>query len=105
MLNDIELKKVEEIKSRYPNSQAVLLPLLWIIQEKQGWISEDAMRYTGDLLDIPYETVLGVATFYTMYNKKPVGKFHIQVCTNVSCMLRGGYELFNLISEKLGIKY
>ncbi|MBI5404432.1 MAG: NAD(P)H-dependent oxidoreductase subunit E [Ignavibacteriae bacterium] len=102
--NEIELKKIDEIKSHYPESKAALLPVLWMVQEKYGWISEDSMKKVGDLLNIPYEHILGVVTFYTMYNKKPVGKIHLQICTNVSCMLRGGYELFKYVSDKLGIK-
>lgn len=104
MLTKQEIKKIDEIKSRYPDEKAALLPLLWIIQEKYGWISEDSMRYAGDLLNMPYEQVLGVASFYTMFNKKPRGKFHLQVCTNISCMLRGGYELFHYLEEKLNLK-
>lgn len=104
LFNEEELKKIEEIKSRYPNPQAALLPVLWMVQEKEGWISEDSMRYAGDLLNVTYEHVLGVVTFYTMFNKKPRGKYHLQICTNVSCMLRGGYDLFKMASEKLGIK-
>jgi len=101
---DEELKKIDEIKSHYPESKAALLPVLWMVQEKYGWISEDSMKKVGDLLNVPYEHILGVVTFYTMFNKKPVGKIHLQICTNVSCMIRGGYELFNYTSQKLGIK-
>ena len=104
IFNEEDLKKVEEIKSRYPQSQAALLPVLWMVQEKEGWISEDSMKYVGDLLNIPYEHIYGVITFYTMFNDKPRGKYHLQICTNVSCMLRGGYELFKYASEKLNIK-
>lgn len=104
IFNEEDLKKVEEIKSRYPQSQAALLPVLWMVQEKEGWISEDSMKYVGDLLNIPYEHIYGVITFYTMFNDKPRGKYHLQICTNVSCMLRGGYELFKYASEKLKIK-
>jgi NADH-quinone oxidoreductase E subunit len=104
MFDEKELKKIEEIKSRYPDSKSALLPVLWMVQEKEGWISNDSMKYIGDLLNVSYEHILGVVTFYTMFNKKQVGKYHLQICTNVSCMLRGGYELFNYASEKLGIK-
>ncbi len=104
LFNEEELKKVEEIKSRYPSAQAALLPVLWMVQEKEGWISEDSMKYVGNLLSVNYEHILGVVTFYTMFNKKPRGKYHLQICTNVSCMLRGGYDLFNMASQKLGIK-
>jgi len=102
--SEIELKKVEEIKNHYPDSKAALLPVLWIVQEKYGWISENSMKCVGDLLNVPYEHILGVVSFYTMFNSKPVGKIHLQICTNVSCMLRGGYELFRYASDKLGIK-
>lgn len=104
LFNDEELKKLEGIKKHYPDSESALLPVLWMVQEKNGWISEESMKYVGDLLNVPYEHILGVVTFYTMFNKKPVGKIHLQICTNVSCMLRGGYELFKYASDKLGIK-
>ena len=104
MFDDKELKEVEKIKKRYPDNKSALLPVLWMIQKKFGWISDESMKYAGDLLQIPYEHILGVVSFYTMFNEKPVGKYNLQICTNVSCMLRGGYELFNFISEKLKIK-
>jgi NADH-quinone oxidoreductase subunit E len=104
LFTDDELKKVEKIKENYPDTKSALLPVLWMVQEKEGWISEDSMKYVGDLLEVPYEHILGVVTFYTMFNSKPVGKIHLQICTNVSCMLKGGYELFNFVSDKLNIK-
>ena len=104
IFNSEELKKIEEIKSHYPDSKAALLPVLWMVQEKLGWISDESMIEVGELLNVNCEHILGVVTFYTMYNQKPVGKAHLQICTNVSCMLRGGYELYNYVSDKLGIK-
>jgi NADH-quinone oxidoreductase E subunit len=98
------LRKLEEIKSHYPTKDAALMPALWIAQEQFGWISIDVMKYIGDLLNIPYEHIYGVVKFYTMYNKSPVGKYHIQVCTNISCMLRGSYDILDYISKKLNIK-
>ena len=98
------LKKLEEYKSRYPNTQSVVMPALWLAQYQFGWLSNDVMKYVGSLLDMPFEKVLGVAEFYTMYYKKPVGKHHLQVCTNVSCMLCGGYDVVDYLSEKLNIK-
>lgn len=97
------LKRLEEVKSHYPTKDAALMGALWIAQEQYGWLSKDVMQYVGDILGIPYEHVLGVAEFYTMYNKKPVGKYHLQVCTNVSCMLCGGYDVVDYISDKLDI--
>jgi NADH-quinone oxidoreductase E subunit len=63
------------------------------------------MKEVATVLGITEEEVLGVVTFYTMYHQKPIGKYHIQVCTNVSCMLRGGYEIWNQIKEKLGLDH
>jgi NADH-quinone oxidoreductase E subunit len=98
------LRKVEEIKKRYPKPMAALLPVLWLAQEQFGWISEEVMHYVAGLLDLPFNHVLGVVTFYTMYNQQPVGKFHIQFCANISCMLRGSDNLIEHLEHKLGVK-
>ncbi|RPI18791.1 MAG: NAD(P)H-dependent oxidoreductase subunit E [Ignavibacteriae bacterium] len=97
------LKKLEDIKRKYPTAKAALMPALWLAQEQFGWLSADVMRYVGIILNIPYEHVYGVVYFYTMYNRKPVGKYHIQVCTNISCMLRGSYDVLDYIAQKLNI--
>jgi len=103
MFSEAELIEIEKIKKRYESPQSSLLPVLWMIQEKKGWISKESMSYAAELLNIPYEYVLGVVSFYTMFFKKPKGKYHLQICTNVSCMLRGGYELYKYACKKLGI--
>ena len=104
MLTEENLAKAEEIRKRYPASQAALLPVLWIAQEQEGWISEEMMRYVGKLLDLPFGHVLGVVTFYSMYNSKKLGKYHIEVCTNVSCMLRGSDKILETIEHRCGVK-
>jgi NADH-quinone oxidoreductase subunit E len=104
MLTEENLKKAEEIRKRYPASQAALLPVLWIAQEQEGWISEEMMRYVGNLLDLPYGHVLGVVTFYSMYNSKKLGKYHIEVCTNISCMLRGSDKILETIEHRCGAR-
>ncbi|HEY9166842.1 MAG TPA: NADH-quinone oxidoreductase subunit NuoE [Candidatus Kryptonia bacterium] len=104
MFTEENLKKVEEVKKRYPTTMAALLPVLWIAQEQFGWISEEVMHYVADLLALPFEHVLGVVTFYTMFNRKPVGKYHLQVCANVSCMLRGSDNLVEYLERKLGVR-
>jgi NADH-quinone oxidoreductase E subunit len=76
---------------------------LYIGQEQNGWVSGEVMREVASTLEMTPEEVLGVVTFYTMYHQKPMGKYHIQVCTNVSCMLRGGYEIYDRVRQKLGI--
>ncbi len=102
--DDTELQKLEEIKSRYLEPKAALMSALWMAQKKFKWISPEVIEYLSELLQLPPSHIEGVVSFYTMYHKKPVGTYHIQVCTNVSCMLRGGEEIFNHISQKLGIK-
>jgi NADH-quinone oxidoreductase E subunit len=104
MLTEENLAKAEEIRKRYPVAQAALLPVLWIAQEQEGWISEEMMRYVGKLLDLPFGHVLGVVTFYSMYNSRKLGKYHIEVCTNVSCMLRGSDKILETIEHRCGAK-
>lgn len=103
--NEDELKIVEGHKSKYPDPKSAIMPVLWLAQKKWGWLSKEVMEYVGVLLNLPYSHVYGVATFYTMYYKKPMGKHHVQVCTNVSCMLRKGDEIFEYVSNKLNIKH
>lgn len=98
-----ELGKIEEYKSKYPQPKAAIMPVLWMAQTKWGWLSDDVMRYVGEVLDLPTAHVMGVATFYTMYFKKPMGSHHLQVCTNVSCMLKGGDDIFENVKKKYGI--
>ncbi len=104
MFTEENLRKVEEIKKRYQKPMAATLPVLWLAQEQFGWISEEVMHYVAGLLDVPFSHILGVVTFYTMYNKKPIGKYHIQVCANVSCMLRGSDNLVEHLERKLGVR-
>ncbi len=98
-----ELEKIEEIKKHYPVEKSALMPVLWMAQKKFGWLSREVQAYVADLLHLPYAHVQGVVSFYTMYFKKPMGKYHIQVCTNVSCMLREGDTIFQHISDRFGI--
>lgn len=103
--NEEELAQVEKYKSQYPEDKAAIMPVLWLAQKKWGWLSSDVMQYVGDLLNLPYSHVKGVVSFYTMYFDKPMGKYHIQVCTNISCMLRGGENIYKHVSEKLGVNH
>jgi NADH-quinone oxidoreductase subunit E len=104
VLTEEHRNKIEELRKRYPTAQALVLPVLWMIQEQEGFISEESMKYAGTLLNIPFSHILGVVTFYTMLQKKPVGKHHIEVCTNVSCLLRGSGKVLEHIEKRLGIK-
>jgi NADH-quinone oxidoreductase subunit E len=104
MLTEENQKKVEDLRKRYPTSQALLLPVLWMVQEQEGYISESSMKYVAALLQIPYGHILGVVSFYTMLHHKPRGRHHIEVCTNISCMLRGSGKILEHIEQRLGIK-
>lgn len=104
MLSPENLKRIEELKKSYPTVQALVLPALWIAQQQYGWISKDAMEEVSKLLNLPYSHILGVVTFYTMYHSKPVGKNHLEVCTNISCMLRGSTKIVRHLESRLGIK-
>ena len=94
--------RMEKILSRYPNKRAALLPLLNLAQEVQGYLSQEAMERVAEIVEESPATVRGVATFYTMYNKRPVGRHLIQVCTNVSCNLCGGHDVFQAFLEHTG---
>lgn len=98
-----ELEKVARLKSLYPNPKSAIMPVLWMAQKKWGWLSPNVMKYVAEVMELPYAHVFGVASFYTMYFKKPMGRYHVQVCTNVSCMLRGGEEMYRHVSDRYGI--
>lgn len=104
MFTEKNLQRIEELKKRYPNPQPVVLEALWMWQEEHGWISEEGMKYVADKLGLPYHHVYGVVTFYTMFNRKPVGRHKIEVCTNISCMLRNSDRIVKHIEDSLSIK-
>ena len=104
MLTEENRKKVEELRKRYPTQESLILPVLWIVQKQEGYISEDSMKYAASLLNIPVGQILGVVSFYTMLKKYKTGKNHIEVCTNVSCMLRGSAKILEHLEKRLGIK-
>lgn len=100
------LSKVGEIIARYPEGKqkSALLPVLHLAQEEfGGWLDVPVMDYVAELLDITPIEVYEVATFYSMYNLKPVGKFLFEVCQTGPCMLRGSDDIINHVKSKLGI--
>jgi len=103
MFTQENLNKIKELQKRFPDAKSLTIPALHFAQEQYGWVSEDAMQEIAELLKLPVSHIIGVATFYTMFNKKPVGKYHIQVCTNVSCQLLGAEKISEYICRKLGI--
>ncbi len=104
MFTEEALKKLDVIVQKYPTKKAALLPALWLAQEEHdGWIPREAMKEIADVLELAPAEVEGVATFYTMYNKVPIGKYHLEVCHNIVCMAVGADALIDHIGEKLGI--
>lgn len=97
-------QEIDTLLERYPTREAALLPLLHIAQREFGMVTLEAEELVAGILDLPPARVHGVSTFYTMYNKKPVGKYHVQVCTNVTCSLLGAEHLVKFLEKKLGIK-
>ncbi len=95
--------EVADALSRYPNKRSAVLPVLWIAQREFGWISPAALRLVARTVELPEPEVFGVATFYTMFNLKPVGRHHLQVCMTLSCSLMGADRLFRHLEKKLGI--
>lgn len=99
--------KAEWWIKKYPEGrrQSAVIPILWLVQKQEGWVSEPAIRAIAELLDMAYIRVLEVATFYTMFMLEPVGKMAlIQVCGTTPCMLRGANELMRVCKEKIGRK-
>ena len=96
--------KIEEAAGHFPSRRSAIMPALFLAQEQYGSITYDAMEEVADILGVPKVWILEIANFYTMYNKKPVGKFHIQVCTNLSCMLREADGIVARLEEQIGVK-
>ena len=97
-------QKIKETVARYPDAQAACIPVLHLAQDEFGYLSDEALKLVAATLGLPEAHVFGVVTFYTMFHRRPVGKQVLMVCTNVSCMLLGGYDVLNRVEEKLGIK-
>jgi NADH-quinone oxidoreductase subunit E len=93
-----------EIISRYPRRKSALIPLLHLAQEQDGFVADDAMVHIAELVDVTPAEVLGTCSFYEMFKREPVGKYLINVCTNISCQIMGGYELLEHVEESLGMK-
>lgn len=97
-------KRVDAIVGRYPRPKAALLPVLWEVQKAEGWVTSQAEEWVANRLEVSPAHVHGCVTFYTMYKQRPMGKYHIQLCTTLSCMLRGCDDLLEHLERKLGIR-
>ncbi|HKK28200.1 MAG TPA: NAD(P)H-dependent oxidoreductase subunit E [Gemmatimonadota bacterium] len=97
-------ERLEKILSRYPSKRPALLPLLNYAQERNGWVSGSAMEEIADALELTPAYVHSVATFYTMYNRRPIGRYLVQVCTNISCHLNRGEEVMERFLQETGTR-
>lgn len=105
-LSPENLARAEKMIAKYPKGReaSAVVPILDIAQRQNGgWLPQDALDYVADMLKMPHVRVYEVATFYTMFNLKPVGKNHIQVCRTTPCWLRGGEDIKEACCNKLGI--
>jgi NADH-quinone oxidoreductase E subunit len=98
------LERARATIALYPQPRSAMIPLLHLAQEQDGWVTGEAMEHIAELLDLKPAEVLGTASFYDMLFREPIGRHLIAVCTNIACLLNGGYELLEHAEERLGIK-
>ena len=98
-------ERISAVLARYPTRRAAMLPVLWLCQERYGWISPGVMRAVAERLGESAAFVEGVVSFYTMYYTEPPARFVLQVCTTLSCAFCGGRELVAHLKERLGITF
>ncbi len=103
-LSEKHQAEIEEILGRYPYKRSAMLPLLHLAQREYGYIPEEAMREVAELTGCRPVDVYDVVTFYTVYNRQPVGKYLLEICRTLSCALTGGRKLTRHIEQKLGIR-
>ena len=98
------VERAREIIARYPHPRSALLPLVYLAQQQDGYVTEDAMDHVGELLGLTGAEVFGTASFYTMFKREPVGRHLVSICTNIACLIDGAYELLEHAEDSLGIK-
>jgi NADH-quinone oxidoreductase subunit E len=97
-------RQIERLLARYPNKRAACIPVLHLAQAQFGYLSGDAIDLVAKKLDLSPAEVFGTASFYTMFRFKPEGRHHVEICTNISCMIGGAYKLVEHCEKKLGCK-
>jgi NADH-quinone oxidoreductase subunit E len=96
-------QKIDGVMARYPKKEAALLPVLHLVQREVGCIREDEERFVAQILGLKPIKIREVVSFYTMFLRRPIGRYHLQVCSNLSCTLLGAEPLLDYLKEKLGI--
>jgi NADH-quinone oxidoreductase subunit E len=105
MISDSTRARFAREIAKFPadQKQSAVMACLAIVQQEQGWVSPDSEQVVAEVLGMPVMAVHEVTTFYNMYNQKPVGKFKLNVCTNLPCQLRGGQKALEHLEHKLGV--
>src|SRR3990172_4760589 len=104
MVNENIIKEIEELSHSFPRPQGALLEALFVMQKQQGYLTPESLETVAKILDLPPVHVKGVATFYSLYKNKPLGRHVIQICTNISCMISGSEKLVTYLEEKYNLK-
>jgi len=103
-LSEANLRTAHDIIAKFPRKKSALIPLLHLAQEQDGHVTESAMQHLAELVGVTPAEVYGTASFYEMFKFEPVGRYCINVCTNISCQLVGGWELLEHAEHTLGVK-
>jgi len=103
-LSPDNLDVAAEIIARYPRPKSALIPLLHLAQEQDGWLTEDAMQHIAELLGLTPAEVLGTASFYEMFKREEVGRYMVNICTDIACHLNGADDLLEHAQQTLGVK-
>jgi len=97
------MDRIQEVMAHYPNKGAALLPILHIVQDEKGYIPEEVENEIAAIVEVPVVKVREVLSFYTLFLRQPVGKYHLRLCRTISCTLRGHQDLLEYVKNKLGI--
>lgn len=98
-----EKKEISALRTRYPDTRSLILPLMWIVQKREGWISEEAVQLIANEVDVPPIWVEEVRSWYTMFNEKQKGKYILEVCCNMTCAHLGSEEIVDHLCKKFDI--
>ena len=104
LLSEKYQDEIQAILTKYPQSRSAVLPLMYLAQEAYGFMSKEAIRDVASVLELDPTEVLSLAGFYTLYYEEPVGKYVLEICTDLPCALRGAEEFTDMACQKLGIK-